>query len=239
MTRTEAKRVDKKEVQGINYRIIYSGRRTIAINIGPETGVTVRAPYGTSSATIEKLIASKSSWIKKHLETYRSSVSINNKKDFDDGSIILFQGKEHRLRFLETERYFLRLSGEDIEIGLRNLTEKKLAGPMLEKWYRVEAEGKFRKKFGEILLKLKEYNFRPTQFAVRTLRRRWGSCSSKGKITISSELVKLDEVYLEYVIVHELCHLRHPNHGKEFYKLLSEVFPDWKQKRSELKRYVR
>jgi hypothetical protein len=170
---------------------------------------------------------------------YKSSVRINNDKIYTDGAIALFQGKPHGIKIIESNKYFVKLTGDIIEIGLKNISENRIAGAMVEKWYRIIAEGIFRKKFEEILIRLRNYNFSPSEFKVRALKRRWGSCSSKGKITISSELVKLDDVYLEYVILHELCHLRHHNHGKEFYKLLTEVFPDWKQRRSELKKYIK
>ncbi|HPF02398.1 MAG TPA: M48 family metallopeptidase, partial [Bacteroidales bacterium] len=67
---------------------------------------------------------------------------------------------------------------------------------------------------------------------------RWGSCTSRGKITISSELIKLDPAYTDYVIIHELCHLKHHNHGKDFYRLLEELVPDYKALRKELKTHL-
>lgn len=223
----------------IEFKVIYSRRRSIGISIGPHSGVIVRAPYRTLLKTIENLVIAKTPWINKHLENYRSSVSINNNKEYADGSIILLQGKEHLIRIIESNKNFTKINSNTIEIGLKSIADTEIVGPMVEKWYKAFAEGIFRRKFDEILLKYKDFNFEPSEFSVRVLKRRWGSCSSKGKITISSELVKLDEIYLEYVILHELCHLRHHNHGKEFYKLLTEVFPEWKQKRSELRRYIR
>ena len=232
--------VNNNESQKIEYRIVYSGRRSIAISVGPGKGVIVRAPYRTSAKRIEKLVDEKTPWIKKHLENYKSSVNINSLKTYHDGSVILLFGKEHHINIIESNNYFVKLNGENtIEIGLRMLSDKEIIGQMLEKWYKRIAEGLFRKRFEEVLLKYKDFNFKPSGFSVKVLRRRWGSCSSKGKITISSELVKLDDVYLEYVILHELCHLRHHNHGKEFYELLTEVFPDWKKRRLELRRYIR
>jgi predicted metal-dependent hydrolase len=231
--------MNSKQGQNIEYEIVYSRRRSIGISVGPDSGVTVRAPYRTSMKTIENLVISKSAWIIKHLENYKSAVRINNHKIYTEGAPVLLRGKEYQIRIIESKTYFVKSSEDFIEIGLKNTAEKEKAGLMLERWYREIAEGIFRKKFEEVLLRFRNYNFVPAEFAVRALKRRWGSCSSKGKITISSELVKLDDIYLEYVILHELCHLRHHDHGKEFYKLLSEVFPDWKQRRSELRKYIR
>jgi predicted metal-dependent hydrolase len=229
-----------KEERQIKYKIIYSGRRSLAISIGPAYGVIVRAPFRTSLKAIENLVGSKTGWINKHLESYRSSVNINNIKDYDDGAETLLYGRMHRIKITASDQNNVQLDGDDtIKVGLKNLSDKEIVGQMLEKWYKFIAEGLFRRRFNEILLKYKDFNFRPSGFSVKVLKRRWGSCSSKGMITVSSELVKLDDIYLEYVILHELCHLRHHNHGKEFYNLLTEVFPEWKKRRSELRRYVR
>jgi predicted metal-dependent hydrolase len=108
---------------------------------------------------------------------------------------------------------------------------------LIERWYIKKAEEIFSAKLKEILNKYKEYQFSPTQFAVRSLKSRWGSCSSKGKITISSELVKLDEHFIEYVIKHELCHLKYHNHGKDYYRLLETLVPDYKIIRRGLRKY--
>jgi predicted metal-dependent hydrolase len=71
------------------------------------------------------------------------------------------------------------------------------------------------------------------------MKSRWGSCSSSGKIALSYDLIRLSKECREYVIIHELCHLRHHNHGKGFYDLLTELYPDWKKTRAEIKRYLR
>ena len=227
-----------EEEKPIEYRIVFSRRRSIGISVGPDTGVTVRAPYRTSIKSIEKLVYEKSEWIRKHQLNYKSSVRINN-TNIQNGSKILFRGREYFIEIVKSNKNTVKLHEEIIEIGLKDNEDLSKAGSTLEKWYRNFAEDYFRKKFEEILIQYNTYNFRPDELAVRSLKRRWGSCTSKGKITLSSELLKLDDIYLEYVILHELCHLRHHNHGKEFYKLLSEVFPEWKQRRSELKKFIR
>jgi predicted metal-dependent hydrolase len=94
-------------------------------------------------------------------------------------------------------------------------------------------------KFREVIGKFSRFGFRPAGFAIRSMKRRWGSCSSKGKITLSTELIKVPERWTEYVILHELCHLIHHNHGQKYYELLSEVCPEWKNIREEMKSYVR
>jgi hypothetical protein len=89
-----------------------------------------------------------------------------------------------------------------------------------------------------VLEKHKNQMFKPTGLVIRAMRRRWGSCSNKGIITLSTELIKLPDLFIEYVIIHELCHLKHHNHGSGYYELLSELFPEWRSVRKELRRYI-
>ena len=90
----------------------------------------------------------------------------------------------------------------------------------------------------KVIRKHENQLFKPTGLVVRTMKRRWGSCSNKGVITLSTELIKMSDLYIEYVIAHDLCHLKHHNHGEHYYKLLSEVFPEWKKVRREMRKYM-
>jgi predicted metal-dependent hydrolase len=223
----------------ILYKIIYSKRRSIGISIGPDSGVIVRAPWRTSSKTIENLIQSKSAWIKKHLENHSSFIRISRNKEYIDGESHYYCGRQFSLRIVQSKTSYVKHYESVIEIGVKVKEEKEKVKLLLEIWYKKMAEELFRKKLDELLSRYNHYNFSPIDFAVRAMKGRWGSCSSKGKITLSIELVKLDDKYSEYVLLHELCHLKHHNHSAVFYQLLSEVCPEWKNLRKELRRYVR
>ena len=223
----------------IKYRIIYSRRRSIGISIKPDSTVTVHAPYRTSQKTIEKLIISKSRWIAKHLENFKSSVKINNNHPVKNGSVVLFSGRQFEINIFSASRNHVLIEDKTILIGLKDPADYGLASRVLEKWLKEKAELVFHDRFYSILAKYKSYNFTPSELRVRALKRRWGSCTTRGCITLSSELIKLEDNFLDYVILHELCHLKHHNHGKEFYMLLTEVFPEWKKTRQVLKKYVR
>lgn len=222
----------------IRYKIVYSGRRTIGINITPDKGVTVRAPYRTSTATIEKVVESKSGWIRKYLEKYSKLKRLNGGNTLSDGERILFRGSEYTLRVKAAPGNKTILSGDEIIVSLTAADDPEKVRHSLRKWYNERAAEIFGSMMNSLLEKYADYGFSPTGFTVRTMRRRWGSCTSKGKITLNTELVKLDDIYIEYVILHELCHLHHPNHGTEYYRLLGNVFPQWKSVRRELKNYL-
>lgn len=228
-----------RSTRGIEYTVKYSGRRSMGISISPYSGVVARVPYNTSGRKIEEMILKKHDWIIKILNQHQSLIRLDPEK-FVNGAEVIYRGKKHTLKFLQADRYSIRRLGESIiEIGLNGRQEPELIKLMLENWYKSVAQRIISHRFIEILEKHGSYGFAPSGFTVRTMKKRWGSCSYKGKIAISSDLIRLDDIYTEYVIIHELCHLKHHNHGPDFYKLLSEVFPEWQRLRKELRKIIR
>jgi predicted metal-dependent hydrolase len=222
----------------IYYKIIYSKRRSISISISPHNGVVIRAPKGISPEKIDRFVNEKSSWIKKYIDSYSCSVSINYGKKYIDGEYHYYMGKEYVLKLILSNKPYIRVYEDIIEAGIKDINDNTKVKALLDKWYREQAIIRFLQYFNSILQRYENYQFNPSEFVVRPTKSRWGSCSSKGRISISSELIKLDEKFYEYIIIHELCHLKHPNHGKGFYTLLEEILPDYKEVRKELRKFV-
>lgn len=218
------------------YKIIYSRRRTISISVSPDKGVIVRAPLRASLNTIENFVNSRSEWVNKHLENYNSHTRLNGQ--IADGGKVLFRGKEYLLRLINGDKELVMLSENEIVVMTPVEKNTMAAERALKKWYYDQAAILIPEKINNIILRFDSFGFRPSMITIRRMKRRWGSCSSKGRITINSELVKIGDIFTEYVILHELCHLKQHNHGIEYYKLLSQVFPEWKSIRKELRKYL-
>ena len=224
----------------IEYTTRFSRRKTLGISIHPDLGVVARVPYRTPEKIIQRVILAKSGWIRKVLEYHRSLKKIDNNKMFSDGESVFFRGKDHFLKISQSDKYYVSRKDDNIiEIGIKGEADPEIIKSLLEHWYKNIAKQVFAEKYKEILMKYRDYNFSPSSFSVRTMKKRWGSCTSKGKIAISYDLIRLDEIYGEYVIIQELCRLKQHNHGAEYYKLLTEVFPKWKSIRKELKKFIR
>ncbi len=224
--------------EDIRYKIIFSARRSISLIVSPDKGVTVRAPYRTSLRSIERFVREKEPWIRKHLEKYSSLSRINHGKQYSDGEAHYYKGKSYNLRVIESSSPYIKENDEIIEIGVNDTGNAAEIRKILERWYRKKAQEFIDRRFEDIVNSKLPYRFLPSGFVVRPLKSRWGSCTAKGRITINSELIKLDPVFTDYVIIHELCHLRHHNHGKEFYRLLEEIVPDYKMIRKDLRKYL-
>jgi len=225
-------------IEGIEFTVIYSGRRTLGISIRPDSSVIVRVPYFTSFKTIKRIVLEKSAWILKHRNSYSKKYTNKLNRLYSSGETHLFRGNELILKVKKYDSPFIRFSDDSIEMGLSNNDDQKLIKKLLYKGYRNEALRIFPEIFNSVLQRFENQGFKPAGLVIRTMKRRWGSCSNKGIITLSTELIKLSDLYIEYVIIHELCHLKHHNHGPLYYKLLSELFPEWKIVRKEMRTFI-
>lgn len=226
------------KIDDIEFRIIYSRRRSIGISVHPDSSVVVRVPYLTPLKSINRIVSEKYSWVLKHRDNYRKLDNNPVKKSYTDGEMHLFHGNTSVLKIYGAGKSYVRFYDNTIELGTEKTDDTAAVRKLLYNGYKNEAIKHFPQVMNKVLLKHENHMFRPTGLVIRTMKRRWGSCSNKGKITLSTELIKLSDTYIEYVITHELCHLRHHNHGPHFYELLSEVYPEWKTVRKELRRYI-
>jgi len=222
----------------IEFNVIYSHRRTIGISVRPDSSVTVRAPYLTSLNAINRIIREKYKWVEKHRDNYRNLAYSTLNKTYTSGEKHLFRGNESVLRIQQSKKTYFRFYDNTIELGISKTDNAHIIKRLLYAGYKSEALVLLPILMSKVLSEHENQKFRPTGLVIRTMKRRWGSCSIKGVITLSTELIKLADLYIEYVIIHELCHLKHHNHGPLYYKLLSEVFPEWKTVRKVLKQYI-
>ena len=229
-------RIHKKE--DIEFKVIYSRRRTIGISVLPDSSVIVRVPNLTSLKTISRIVNEKYAWVLKHRDNYRKLDNSSLKKSYTPGEMHLFRGNEYILKIVKSGKPYFRINDNIIELGTEKSDDSSVIRKLMYKGYKEEALIHFPELFNKVLSQNGNEMFKPGGLVIRTMKRRWGSCSNKGIITLSTELIKLSDLYIEYVIAHELCHLKHHNHGPNYYKLLSEVFPEWKSARKELRKYI-
>lgn len=225
-------------IEDIEFSVIYSGRRSLGISILPDSSVVVRVPYLTSSKTITRLVQQKANWIIKHRDNYKEKAKNKLSGKYITGEIHLFRGNEFVLKIEESARPYIRLNESYIEAGFVKPEDPLAIKRLLYKWYKNEASIVFPEILRAVLTANEIQMFKPSGLVIRTMKRRWGSCSNKGIITLSTELIKLSDMFIEYVIIHELCHLKHHNHGSGYYNLLSELYPDWRRVRKEMRRYI-
>jgi len=216
-------------MQEIEYAITRSARRkTVSIIIRANNQVDVLAPKLMPSLLINRFVQEKRSWIDKKLQ-YNHKVRANfQAKVFAEGESFDLLGKSYQLKILETKT--------TIHIADDKLITPAFQADKLKKrltlWYRKQAEQYFQQRSRKIAV---DIGVSPASIAVKTYKSRWGSCHHDGRIYFNWRLIMAPIWVIDYVIVHELCHLIHHNHSKCFWQKVEEIMPDYNQAKEWLK----
>ncbi len=207
--------------------LIRSNRRSVSITISPRCEVVVKAPKCVSLAEIEKIVMSKSGWITAHIEKTRANIALN--QDIMNYVDVLFLGQVYHIVYDEKQKVIeLEPSYCVVPAKFESVLVRRLVS-----WYKVRAY--------EILGRRLEYfsalmKLEPSAFKLTNAKTCWGTCNSKGVVSLNWRLIMMPHDIVDYVVVHELSHLVQMNHSKLFWKLVESVLPDWKQRRNNLKK---
>ncbi|VAW49636.1 Putative predicted metal-dependent hydrolase [hydrothermal vent metagenome] len=190
--------------------------------------IQLSVPYHTKINVIEDFIVTKYQWIRnKQIEQSVQPKPVT--LFYHDGAKHLYKGVEYPLRLIISNHTSVEINNNYINIFHRkNVSIKNI----LNKWYRQQSLQYFSQRTH---LFSNSYNFPKVQaIKVRNMKARWGSCSSRAVITYNIHLLKANPAMIDYVIIHELCHLVHPNHSTRFYALQTQINPNWKQQKQLL-----
>ncbi len=207
--------------------VIYSKRKTLSISIDAFGRLTVRAPRQYSQARIEVFLQEKEDWILRK-KAERTGAGIQLPPENLDGYKLLLLGKKCEIRLISGKNV-----GYDKEENFLYLPEKN-ARERLVKWLKENAKRIFEQVTAE---QAKKMGLTYKSVTVTSARGRWGSCSAENALRYSFRLLYAPKEVIEYVVVHELSHVKHKNHSREFWQEVERYVPDWKAKRKWLKKY--
>ena len=213
-------------------QVEYRKRRSFELKWMNPHELRVLVPLGTSRKTIDKLIQDKDDWIQRSRKRMmmRDSEQVNN---YLEAETIQYLGKVIPFRWEKSPDFFqLRMRPEAILlIGDGSPAE---AQALIEWGYRERAKGIFQarvKFFAECL------GVKVNQIRVKSQKTRWGSCSSKGNLNFNWHAIVASPEVIDYLVVHECCHLVHMNHSKEFWNLVESICPNYRETRKWLKNH--
>jgi hypothetical protein len=214
--------------------IVRSSRRTIALYVKPGGTLQIRAPWYVPVYALMQFVHQKVGWIAKQRERLKGVKPAAEIKQLDNGSIIPFLGRNITVLLSPAERTSFVLRGDELIIGFTGSIFPDMVAAIVDAWYVQEAKKFFAARTHELAGIHSGKLPQPRSVGVRRMKRRWGSCRTGGDITFNRELIKKDPALADYVIIHELCHLVHHNHGKEYYALLESIVPDYRESRKKL-----
>lgn len=226
----------------IDFRLEYSDRRTLGITVTPDLEVLVKAPVDTAVDVIKERLRKKAPWIIRQLSFFLSFQPRLTDRKFIGGETHLYLGKQYRLKVISDESEVIsegvKLKGQFLEVHTRN---KDKVRQLVEEWYLAKAKERFHqlsKPLFEAFIKRNDIENADYNLSIRQMPTRWGSCTAKGRIILNPELIKAPKACIEYVIVHELCHLIHHDHTQRFLDLQTREMPEWEKWKSKLERLL-
>jgi len=211
-----------------DYRIVRSSRRrTMCLRIHPDNRIEVLAPHWAAAGEIADFVASKQRWIEIKLHFNRHVRTPYQPKRFEDGEMFRLLGRDYRLDRSGSSGVEIR--GDMLCVAAASASQ---AWMLITQWYQTQALAHFRQRTETWAQRI---GVRPQLIGVKSYRSRWGSCHADGRIYFNWRLVMAPEFVTDYVVVHELCHLRHANHSRQFWHLVGQNLPEFDQARQWLK----
>jgi len=209
-------------------RIIRARRKTVGLIVESDGTLTIRAPRWADDDIIARVIAEKRAWIEKKQHEARTRRRLNPPRTYETGELFPYLGEQYELQIVPGMKR-LKLEGGVFHLGQGQQDRAKDA---FAAWYRRQAKSYIPPRvyhFAEAL----GLSYRSVK--INGAKKRWGSCSSAGNLNFTWRLMMAPVEMIDYVIVHELCHLTQPNHSRAFWECVESAVPDYKVKRRWLR----
>lgn len=217
--------------EDIIYTLYFRNRKTLGITVNPDRSIEVNAPIGSDLEKINKKIHKRAAWILKQQDHFLTFEPRNTKRKFVSGESHLYLGRQYQLLIVKSEKEKVKHTGRNIEVRTNDTDNVE---KLLETWYLEKSKIWFHKIALPLIEHFKKHKVEPSKIEIRKMQNRWGSCSVKGQILLNPELIKAPKACIEYVVIHELCHLVHRDHTQAFFDLQQKEFPEWKKWKNKL-----
>ena len=218
----------------IEYRLQYSARRTLAIDVHPDLSVVVTAPKGSDDSAVEQRVKKRAAWIVQQQRFFENYLPTLPPRRYVSGESHQYLGRQYRLRVSEGDSEGVKMGRGQINVVVKDIGKKERVKTLVTRWFRDRAEFVFGELFDDWTPRAERFGIRAKSFQLKKMRNRWGSCTRDGHILLNPDLIIAPKSCIEYVIVHEMCHLNEHNHSDGFYRLLATMMPDWESRRVRL-----
>lgn len=226
----------------INYKenvipveVIFRKRKTIAIRVEAPDKVTIIAPERTRKSVIMNSVQSKAGWITKKLAELKERQDQISPKSYADGELFMYLGRKiplhlHLDRTLQQPE--VTLDHGKLSVNAPDI-EPEIIKQALELWYRGQARSIIIAQVDHFQPLIPQS---PNRVVIKTQNSRWGSCSSKANLNFNWKIIMAPLAVLDYVVVHEMCHLIYLNHSRDYWNLVGSILPDYKERKDWLRK---
>ncbi|HDT1187224.1 M48 family metallopeptidase [Klebsiella pneumoniae] len=206
----------------------------VLIKVHPDCRVVVSAPEEADDLAVLTAVKKRGRWIYQQLRDFRRQIEYITPRKYISGESHYYLGKQYLLKVIEepAEVQRVKMLRGKLEVTLRQKSPEKVR-QLLSDWYKTRAKDVFAKRL-EAMLEQALWVNAPPPLRILTMQTQWGSCSPNGRLTLNPNLVKASRECIDYVILHELCHLAEHNHSERFYRLMGQVMPEWEVVKTRL-----
>ena len=218
--------LERKNVKNLNLRIRKDG------------GVFVSANETVSCKEIDDFVCSKVHYIVEAIERFREMEQNRPQpKQYVSGETFCIQGRGLRLQVSQAKKDCISSDGIYIHLEVKDVNDFEKKKRLVNRFLDQQCKSVFSEVLEGMYPLIGKYDVDKPTLRIRDMETRWGSClTKKGIITLNKRLIEVPRNYIEYVVMHELCHLIHPNHSKNFYMFLATLMPDWKERKQYLEK---
>lgn len=216
----------------IQFRVLRSQRKTLAISVRPDGAVIATAPRNSDISAVELKIRKRGHWIQLQKRYFEQFLPSTPPRRYVSGETHQYLGRQYRLK-VSLGSPSAKLIGRYLHVTAKTKAIEDVR-PIVEKWYRTRAQEQFAKRLDKWREWCVARRIREPKPQLLKMTKRWGSSKPNGRVYLNPELVQAPSVCIDYVIAHEVCHLKFPKHDKKFYRLLTQVCPNWQNIKQRL-----
>ena len=221
------------DVISVEVRFIDTQRLTVTVE--PDMTVRANVPQTATAEEVTARLNERAGWIARQRSYFQQFKPERTPQRYVSGASVWYIGKQYRLKTTEG-RGAAKLVGQYLQVPAEDeaACERKV-----KEWYRERAHALFARRLEACYAAAKSHlKIELPPLTVRQMVRRWGSCTAAGRIILNTELVRAPVHCIDYVMVHELCHVKHHSHDKTFYRLLAACMPDWEARKARLESFI-
>ncbi|MDO8953596.1 MAG: SprT family zinc-dependent metalloprotease [Gammaproteobacteria bacterium] len=212
--------------------LVHARRNSIMLRVMPDLSLLIKAPASTGKKWLNQLILKKAPWIVAQQRIIQNKQTLSN-NHLSPGSRCYYLGEAYILDAREAEHESIQFESSSLILHCRDLTQ---TSDILKTWYKARALELFTERLQTCYDTIQHLALPfPEALRIKSYKSRWGSCGANKKISLNLELIQYPLACIDYVIFHELCHLRELNHGSGFYALMDQSMTDWQMQRHRLR----
>lgn len=215
------------------YELIRQKRKTLSLTVTPDLGIQVKCPNQAEPERIEIFLRKKWFWLEKQLCFFKKYQRKVYAREYISGESFMYLGRQYKLVVKSGLKDRVLLTRGRLQVvSTRRASDSRHTKRLLARWYEMKAEKIFSERYEALFLKF-DYQKKPT-LVIREMQKRWGSFLQSNKLLLNPRLIYTSKECIDYVISHELCHVKYKEHNKLFFRLLEDKYPKWKTTKERL-----